>query len=210
MPVISRQGILKWAACVAAETLPAASPIISNDRMTAFWCSRLARKAASSSPATKLCASRAASSMSRRSAASRAGNSAINGFGLFQDRPAADEIPAGFDRLPLDQIDGTPEKSLQRVFEIGECRKVVARGGLEGDEEVGVAAGGIEPGAARSRAEDLQPRHAKAAAERGQRVALCVNLGQHGALRSFRGECSSTAWGTRASAKRRSSPALFR
>jgi hypothetical protein len=50
MPMISRQGISGCAARNAGETLPAASPITSSERITAFWCKRLARNAASSMP----------------------------------------------------------------------------------------------------------------------------------------------------------------
>jgi hypothetical protein len=54
--------------------------------------------------------------MSRRSAASRSGNSAIDGFGLLQDRPAADEIPARLDRLAFNQIDGRPRSLSSASF----------------------------------------------------------------------------------------------
>ena len=37
MPVISRQAISGWPDCVAFETLPAASPRTSRERMVAFW-----------------------------------------------------------------------------------------------------------------------------------------------------------------------------
>src|SRR6478672_3433774 len=103
--------------------------------------------------------------MPRRSAASRSGNSAIDGFSLFQDRAAADEIPARLDRLALDEIDRAPKKAFQRVLKIGECRKIVAGGRFEGDEEIGIALIRIETRVTRSRAEDLQPCHAIAAAE---------------------------------------------
>src|SRR5215831_8928548 len=159
MPVISRQGISGWETRVADETLPAASPRTSSDRMAAFWCNRLARKVASSSPSTKACASRAASSISRRSAASRSGNSAIDCFGLVKDRPTTDEIPARLDRLPLDEVDGASEKSFQGLLQIAEYRKIVPGGRLERNEEISIATVRIEVGAARSGAEDLQPRH---------------------------------------------------
>src|SRR5712691_10182838 len=129
---------------MAAETLPAASPRTSSDRMVAFWCNRLARKAASSRPSTKPCASRAASSISRRSAASRSGNSAIDGFGFFQDRLAADEIPTSLDRLAFDEIDRASKKPFQRVLQIGERRKIVPGSRFERDEEINIAAIGIE------------------------------------------------------------------
>src|SRR6266480_2291552 len=149
MPVISRQGISGWAALIAAETLPAASPITSRERIVAFWCNRLARKAASSRPSINPCASRAASNISRRRAASRWGSSAIDRFGFFQDHPAADEIPARLDRLALDEIDRAPEKPLQPLLQISEGRKIVLGGRLEGDEEVSIAAVRVEPGVAR-------------------------------------------------------------
>jgi hypothetical protein len=50
----SRQAISGRAACVATEILPAASPRTSSDRMAAFWCSRLARNAGSSSPSIEM------------------------------------------------------------------------------------------------------------------------------------------------------------
>src|SRR5215831_5052620 len=179
MPVISRQGISGWETRVAAETLPAASPRTSSDRMAAFWCNRLARKAASSTPSTKPCASRAASSISRRSAASRSGISAIEGFGLFKDCPTTDEIPAPLDHLPLDEVDRASEKSFQGLLQVGECCKIVPGCRLEGNEEISIASAAIEIGAPRSGAEDLQPRHTVAAARRGKSIALFVNVRLH-------------------------------
>src|ERR1700759_5122231 len=124
MPVISRHGISGWATWVAADTLFAASPIISNDRMAAFWCSRLARKPASLSPLTKDCASSAASNISRRRAESRPGNSAIDRFDLTQDRPPPDEIPALLDGLALDEVDGATKKFLHRVLQINKSGEI--------------------------------------------------------------------------------------
>src|SRR5580698_10639882 len=186
MPVISRHGISEWAAWVAVDILPAASPTISNDRMTAFWCSRLARKATSSSPSTNDRASRAASSISSKRAESRSGNSAIDRFDLVQDRPPPDEVPTFLNGLALDQVDGAPKQRLQRVLQIGEGRKIVSSGGRESHEEISVTAFGIETGAASSRTEDLEPRHAKAAAERRKSLAPAVDVGPHGFLPSLR------------------------
>ncbi len=72
-----------------------------------------------------------------------------------------------------------PKKPLQRVLQIGERRKVVAGGSREGDEEISIAAVGIETGAARRRAEHLQPRHAIAATERGKSITLFMDVGLH-------------------------------
>jgi hypothetical protein len=93
----------------------------------------------------KLLRIKCASSMSRRSAASRSGNSATDGFGLFQDRTAADEIPACLNRLALDEIDGPAKKPLQPVLHIGERRKIVSGSGLEGNEESASLRSGSNP-----------------------------------------------------------------
>lgn len=69
----------------------------------------------------------------------RSGKSAVDGLGLLEDRSSANEIPARLDSLALDEIDGPPEKPLQRLLQIGEDRMIVAGGRLEGDEEIGVA-----------------------------------------------------------------------
>src|SRR5258706_14964885 len=143
-PVTSRQGIAGCAARNTGETLPAASPITSSARITAFWCSRLARKAASSMPATKPRASFAASSMSSSSAACRSAGLPIDRLGLFQNPAAADEIAAGFDGLPLDEIDRAAEERLQRRLEIHEGGEIVAGVGCDRHQEIDVAAGGVE------------------------------------------------------------------
>lgn len=54
----------------------------SSERMTAFWCRRLVRKAVSLRSLMKERASLAANSMSSRSAASRSGKSAIDCLGV--------------------------------------------------------------------------------------------------------------------------------
>jgi hypothetical protein len=59
------------------------------------------------------------------------GHSAIDPFGLRQNRPAADEIAAAFDRLALDKIDRAPEQEFRRILEVGDRRKIVARGRCE-------------------------------------------------------------------------------
>src|SRR5579883_1149144 len=180
MPVISRHGISGWPACVAIETLPAASPITSSARIAAFWCNRLVRNAAWLSPSTKLCASRAASSISSRSAASRSGGLAINRLGLPQNAATTNEIAAGFDRFALDEVHRATEKFLQRVLEIGKSRQVVPGSGRERDEEIGVAMRGLEAGAACRGTENLQPRDAVPAAECGDGVALFGDVSVHG------------------------------
>src|SRR5260370_41136751 len=114
---MSRKGMAGCAAGNVGETLPAASPITSSARITALWCNRLARNAASSMPATKPRASRAASSMSRSSAASRSAGLPIDRLGLFQNPAAADEIEAGLDGFAFDRIDGPAEESLQRLLD---------------------------------------------------------------------------------------------
>jgi hypothetical protein len=159
--------------------------MISSDRMVAFWCRRLARKADSSSPSIKLCASRAASSISRRSAASRSDNSAIDGFGFSKNGPAPDEIPAPFNNLPFDKVDRAFEKFFQALLQVHERGKIIPGGRRKGDEEIRIAAIGIKPGAPSCRAEDLKPTHPIAAAERSKSVALLFNFGQHGLLPIF-------------------------
>jgi hypothetical protein len=44
------------------------------------------------------------------------GNSPIDGFGLFQDRPAAEEIPTCLDGLAFDEIDGRPKSLSSASF----------------------------------------------------------------------------------------------
>ena len=100
----------------------------------------------------------------------------------FRNCPPADEIPTFFYGLALDKVNGAPKKSLQRLLQIGEGRKIVSSGRRKSDEEISVAALWIETGAARSRTEDLEPLNAKAAAERSQSIALAVNVGLHGFL----------------------------
>src|ERR1700754_357566 len=124
--------------------------------MTAFWCRRLARKAASSRPLRKERASFAANSLSSRSAASRSGKSAIDYLGVSQDRLAADEISARLHRFALDEIDRAPEKLLQLILKFNQCAKIVADSRLECHEKVDIAAGWIEINAARSRTKNLQ------------------------------------------------------
>src|SRR5260370_23796843 len=141
---MSRKGMAGCAAGNVGETLPAASPITSSARITALWCSRLARNAASSMPATKPRASLAASSMSSSSAASRSAGLPIDRLGLFQNPAAADEIAAGLDGLPLDEIDGAAEKRLQRLLEIHQGGEIVAGVGCERHQKIDVAAGGVE------------------------------------------------------------------
>jgi hypothetical protein len=102
-----------------------------------------------------------------------------------QDRAPADEIPARLDRLALDKIDAAAKKRLQRVLQIGEPRKVVSGGRLEGNEEVSIAAGRIETRVARCGAEDLQPRHSIPAADRRKSIALFVNVRVHDFLPSL-------------------------
>src|SRR5215467_6736892 len=126
MPMISRQGLSGCAARNAGETLPAASPITSSERITAFWCKRLARNAASSMPATKPWASFAASSMSSNNAASRSPGSAIDRLGFFENSAAANEIAAGLDSFALDEVDGAAEERLQCFLEIEEGGETVA------------------------------------------------------------------------------------
>src|ERR1051326_5632533 len=117
--------------------------------------------------------------MSSSDAASRAGNSAIDRFGLVEDRAAADEIAARFDRLALDQIDRAAEELFERVLQIGETGEGVARRRLEGDEEIGVAAVAIEVAAAGRGAEDFQPRDAVAPAQLGEGLAFFGDVGLH-------------------------------
>src|ERR1700719_1226982 len=143
-PVISRQGMAGCAARNADETLPAASPITSSARITALWCSRLARNAASSMPATKPRASLAASSTSSSSAASRSAGLPIDRLRLFQNPAAADEIAAGLDGFALDQIDGAADERLQRLLEIHEGGEIVAGVGSKRHQEIDVTAGGVE------------------------------------------------------------------
>jgi len=107
-------------------------------------------------------------------------HSAIHGFGLSQDRAPADEIPARLDCLALDEVHRAPEKLLQRLLQIREGGKIVAGIRQDGDKEINIAAARIEFGITRSRAEDLQPRHAVPAAERGQSVTLFLDFGPHG------------------------------
>jgi hypothetical protein len=111
-----------------------------------------------------------------------AGNSAIDRFGLPQDCPAADEIPALLDGLALDKIDRAPKKPFQRLPQISKRCKIVPRGVLEGDEEIRIAAAGIEVGAARGRAENFEPRHAVPAAERGKGIVFFLDVSLHGLL----------------------------
>jgi hypothetical protein len=110
---------------------------------------------------------------------------------VLQDRPTADEIPAHLDRLALDEIDGAPKKPFERVLQVAERRKIVSGDSLEGDKEISVAAVGTEIGSPRSRAEDLQPRHAITTADRRKSVALFVNVSLHGFLPTFRNPCST-------------------
>src|ERR1700722_8179568 len=139
--IISRHGISWWAAFNDAETLPAASPMISSDRTTAFWCNGLARNAVASSPLTKDSASPAASFMSSRRAASRPSGSAIDHLGFGQDMAAPDIVSAGLDRLALGQIDRAAKQRLQILGEaekLSQRRHVTSR--LEINQKVRVAA----------------------------------------------------------------------
>src|SRR3984893_10878241 len=143
-PVMSRQGIAGCVARIAGETLPAASPMTSSARITALWCSRLARNAASSMPATKPRASLAASSMSSSSAASRSAGLPIDRLRLFQNPAAADEIAAGLGGFALEQRDGDDGERLQRILEIHEGGEIVAGVGCKRHQEIDVTASGVE------------------------------------------------------------------
>src|SRR5579883_206927 len=126
--------------------------------MTAFWCRRLARKAGSSIPSTKLRASRAASSMSRSSAASRSGSSAIDRLGFLQDRSPTDEVPARFDGFAIHEIHPAPEQLFHRVLQLRKSRKIIPHPRFKCDKKIRVAALGIEAGGTGSRTKNLQPR----------------------------------------------------
>ena len=84
-------------------------------------------------------------------------------------------------------ITWSPERQLfQRML----FAKIVPNCRLEGYEEVGIAPGRIEIGAACARAEDLKSRHAMATADFGKSVALFGNVSLHGSLPAFRTMCS--------------------
>ena len=105
--------------------------------------------------------------------------SAIDGSGLAEDRPAADEIAAALDRLAFHEIDGTPQKAFEFLLQIYECRQIVAGGRVEGDKEIHVASIGIEIAASRRRTENLQPRHPEPAADGGEIVPPLSDAGLH-------------------------------
>src|SRR5262249_44471309 len=112
----------------------------------------------------------------------RAGNSAVDGFDVSQDCPAANVIAALLDSLPLDQIDAAAQQLLQRFGEAEELlerRQVAAR--IEFNQKIEITALRIKISAACGRAEYLEPPHVIAAAEVGHGVALFGNVAQHGA-----------------------------
>src|SRR5579883_2388255 len=146
--------------------------------MTAFWCSRLTRKAASSRSSTNSRASRAESSMSSSSPASRIGRSAIDCLSLLQNGAAANVIAAFLDRGPLHKIDRAPQQIFESLFEV-EIGRDAARGRVELDQEIRVAPCRIEVVAAGSRAEYFEPRDAMTAAQRAQLPAPSFDFGVH-------------------------------
>jgi hypothetical protein len=131
-------------------------------------------KCASSSPAAKPIASVAASDMS----SSRARSRSIDGLGFGQNASAANVVPAAFKGFALDKIDWPAEDRFQRFLEVQELGQVFCRR-CKGNEEISVAAPGIEVSTAGGRAENLQPPDTETATQRGNSLAFLGDGGVH-------------------------------
>ena len=88
-------------------------------------------------------------------------------------------------RARLDQVHRAPETSRQRL---GQAEELLQwrdpRGRIEFDQEIGVAAAGIEIRAPRGGSEHLQPRHAVPPAEGAQFRNMFGDVGVHGRQRT--------------------------
>src|SRR3954454_15847738 len=102
----------------------------------------------------------AASSISSSSGSSRDKNR----LRFLKDAPAAEVVAALLHRDPLDQVDRTPEHPLQRFLEVEESGRIRFGVGFERDQQIGVAAVGVEILLAGGRAENLQPPDVEAPA----------------------------------------------
>jgi hypothetical protein len=122
-------------------------------RATAAWCSLLASNRAWATPSTK-----------RRAA-------------------AAQVVSALLDGPALEQVDRPPEGLLQRVFQIKEAGEVGFGAGFEFDQQVGIAALGVEVPASSGRTEDFQPADVEALTQPRQGVTLGADGGMHDRLR---------------------------
>src|SRR5690242_7117655 len=98
--------------------------------------------------------------MSSSSESSPDGSSVIDRLYALQNAAATDVIAARFDSVPLHQVDRSSQQPLQ-VFGQSQislqCLQTTRRRKL--DQKIHIAAVRIEVGAARGRAERLQPPH---------------------------------------------------